>query len=286
MGAADHDAGAALGAEHIHHIDLDGLAFGVYLAGHLLVVGQDGLAALAQFQNDHALFLIHAGHGGLHQIVGAGLDIAQLLAALCLTDALTDDVLCGLGGNAAEVLGLERGDDVVAHQIIGAELLRFGHADLGILVVPVLIGHDVLDQGHVKPAGGGINVHADVLIVHIVILLHGDDDGCLDLLDQVFCGDIALLFQHGQSVEKVHIIVRIFGTFLSCHFPGSSCNLLSINGVSFLNRTDLRHRTAGRWTLRSPQRTRSRFRSPASPWCLRARPGCRPAPARRLHWGG
>ena len=46
--------------------------------------------------------------------MGAGLDLAQLLAALGLPDALTDDVLCGLCGDAAEVLGLEGSDNAVA----------------------------------------------------------------------------------------------------------------------------------------------------------------------------
>ena len=110
VGAADHHAGAALGADHVHDVDLQGLALGVHLAGHLLVAGQDGLAALAQVQRHDALLGIHAGNGGLHDVMCAGLDLAQLLAALGLADALTDDVLCGLGGNAAESrLGLERG---------------------------------------------------------------------------------------------------------------------------------------------------------------------------------
>ena len=37
---------------------------------------------------------------------------------------------------------------------------------------------------------------------------------------QVFCGDAALVLQHGESFKK--FIVRC------CHFSGSSCNLLSI----------------------------------------------------------
>ena len=36
--------------------------------------------------------------------MGAGLDLAQLLAALGLADALTDDVLCGLGGEKIDIV--------------------------------------------------------------------------------------------------------------------------------------------------------------------------------------
>ena len=42
---------------------------------------------------------------GLHNVMCAGLDLAELLVALGLADALTDDVLCGLGGNTAKIAG-------------------------------------------------------------------------------------------------------------------------------------------------------------------------------------
>ena len=165
-----------------------------------------------------------------------------LLAALGLADALTNDVLCGLGGNAAKVLGLERGDDAVAHFVGLADLLGLGDADLGVLVVPVLVGHDVLDQGHIKAAGIGVDVHLDVVLLDLVVLLDGNDDGGLDLLDQVLCGDAALVLQHGESFKK--FVVRC------CHFSGSSCNLLSI----YVSQTGLHRRTGSRWMRRSPQR--------------------------------
>ena len=242
MGAADHNAGAALSADHVHNVDLQGLALGVHLAGHLLVVGQDSLAALAQIQSNDALLRVHAGNGGLHDVVCTGLDLAQLLAALSLADALTDHVLCGLGCNAAEVLGLEGGHDAVAHFVALADLLCLGNADLRVLVVPVLVGHNVLDQGHIKAACGGVDIHLHVVLFHLIVLLDGNDDRSLDLFDQVFCGDAALVLQHGESFKK--FIVRC------CHFSGSSCNLLSI----YVSQTGLHHRTGSHWMRRSPQR--------------------------------
>ena len=214
MGAADHDAGAALAGHHIHDVDLQHLALGVHLAGHLLVAGQDGLAALAQIEGNDALLGVNAGDGGLHDVVGAGLDLAQLLAALGLADALTDDVLCGLGGDAAKVLGLEGGHDPVAHLIALADVLCLGDADLAVLVVPVLIGHDVLDEGDVELAGVGVDLDHDVVVLDLVVLLHGDDDSSLDLFDQVLRGNAALVLQHGESFKK--FVVRC------CHFSGSS----------------------------------------------------------------
>ena len=237
MGAADHHAGAALGADHVHDVDLQGLALGVHLAGHLLVAGQNSLAALAQIQRNDALLGIHAGNGGLHDVMCAGLDLAELLVALGLADALTDDVLCGLGGNTAKIAGLERGDDAVAHLVAAADLACLGHTDLGVLVVPVLVCHDILDQRHIKAAGVGVDVHTDVILLDLIVLLDGNDDSRLDLFDQVFCGDAALMLQHGERFKKV--LIRC------CHFSGSSyifCSLFSIrDGSSQLNRSSSSH---------------------------------------------
>ena len=159
----------------------------------------------------------------------AGLDLAELLVALGFADALTDDVLCGLGGNTAKIAGLERGDDAVAHLVAAADLACLGHTDLGVLVVPVLVCHDVLDQCHVKAAGVGVDIHPDVVLLDLIVLLDGNDDSRLDLFDQVFCGDAALMLQHGESFKK--FVVRC------CH-----CSLFSIrDGTSQLNRSSSSH---------------------------------------------
>ena len=146
--------------------------------------------------------------------MGAGLDLAQLLAALGFPDALTDDMLCGLCGNAAEVLGLEGGHNAVADLIALADLLGLGDADLSVLIVPVLIGDNVLHQSDVELAAVGVDLHQNVVVLDLIVLLDSDHDGSLDLLDQVLCGDAALMLQHGESFKK--FIVRC------SHFSGSS----------------------------------------------------------------
>ena len=100
------DAGAALGGDDVHHVDLQDLAFGVGLAGDLLVAGSTALPPLPR----SSVTLPRSGSmeddGGGDDLVGAGLHLAVLGAALRLADALADDVLGGLGGDAAELLGL------------------------------------------------------------------------------------------------------------------------------------------------------------------------------------
>ena len=152
--------------------------------------------------------------------MGAGLDLAQLLAALGLADALTDDVLCGLCGDAAKVLGLEGSDHAVAHLVILADVLGLGNADLAVLVVPVLIGHNILNESNIEFAAGGVDLHHDIVVFHFVVLLDSDHDRCLDLIDQILSGDAALVLQHGESFKK--FIVSC------CHFSGSSYDLLSM----------------------------------------------------------
>ena len=83
-----------------------------------------------------------------------------------------------------------------------------------MLVVPILIGNDVLQQGHIELAGGGVDLDHHIVVLDLVVLFDGDHDGGLDLLDQVLRGDAALVLQHGESFKK--FIIR------SCHFSGSS----------------------------------------------------------------
>ena len=42
------------------------------------------------------------------------------------------------------------------------------------------------DQGHIKAACGGVDIHLHVVLFHLIVLLDGNDDRSLDLFDQVF----------------------------------------------------------------------------------------------------
>ena len=201
MGAADEHLGAALGDGHVHHIHLHHLTLGEGLARHLLVLGQVGLAALAQIQGNHAAQGVDAGDGAGDDLMRLGLHLGELLVALGLADALPNHVLGGHSGNAAELLGLEGGHQPVAGLQALAELMGLGHAHLGVRVLHLF--HHVPHQGHIELALGRVDLHQNVVVLHLVVLLHGDDDGVADALDEIIGGQAALFFQHGQGFKKL-----------------------------------------------------------------------------------
>ena len=120
--------------------------------------------------------------------------------ALTLAQALTDDVLCGLGSNAAKLLGLEGRDHALADLVALADLLGILQADLGVGILDLL--HDVTQQAGTERAKLGVNVHNDIVVLDLVVLLDRNDDGRLDLVDQVVLGQAALLFQCRKGLKK------------------------------------------------------------------------------------
>ena len=142
--------------------------------------------------------------------MGAGLHFTALQVALALPQALPDDMLGGLGGDAAEFLGFQLGDHLLANLIGFAHLLGVLQTDLREGVLHFL--HDVAEQAGAEGADLGVDVHHHVFVLHVVVLLHGDDDGRLDLFDQVVRRQAALLFQSGKGLKKFVVC--------SCHFDG------------------------------------------------------------------
>ena len=114
VGAANHHARAALCLAHIHHIHLQVLALIVFLAGHLFVARQRGHAALRKLQRHNAARHIQVCHRGRDNLVRVALHLGVHLAALGLFQALANDVLCRLRGNAAEILRFQGNDKICA----------------------------------------------------------------------------------------------------------------------------------------------------------------------------
>ena len=188
MRAADHHARAALGLHNIHNIYLDMLALAQLLTGDLLVAGQRGHAALAQLQRHNALDRFDVGDDGGDDLMGLALHLGVHLAALGLLEALADDVLSRLRGDAPEVLCLERDGVFIARLAAFLFLLGLLQRDLGSGVLHFL--------------DDGLNDDGHVFILDLVVLLHGDHDGVFDFFQQVIGGQAAFLFQHGQCFKK------------------------------------------------------------------------------------
>ena len=200
MGAADGHAGAAVGRQHVNDIDLHGVALVEALTGDLLVAGQHGGTALAQVEHDIAALMVNGNNGGGDQLMRAGLHLAALQVALALAQALTDHVLGGLGGDAAELFGFQLGDHALADLVALADLLGILQADLGVGVLDLL--HDVAQQAGAESADLGVDINDNVVVLDFVVFLYGNDDSGLDLFDQIVLGQSALLFQRSESLKK------------------------------------------------------------------------------------
>ena len=143
-----------------------------------------------------------------NRLIVAFFDVADLLVvlgedvlALGLADLLEDDLLGGLGGNAAEHLGrlrklhLVAELDAVGHFVavqLAVHLAGFVDRDLGGRVGDVL--HDLLEREEVDLAGFQVEARLEVL-ARLVVLARRRGDGFFDGadddvgLDSLFFGE-------------------------------------------------------------------------------------------------
>ena len=181
MGAGNHQAGTLLPVLGIHHINPNLLAVSKLLSGDLLAFG-------AELVVDHPL--------------------------LRLPDALADDVLCGLGGDASKPLGLQ-GD---LHQLphLGTGLVLHGVLD-GDLEGGVLnLLHHLLLHRHIEPLRLRVNLH-NVLLAASGILFHRQLNGFCNLLHQILQRDALFLPHKGQGFKKfLNVLLLGIGGVLSC----------------------------------------------------------------------
>ena len=62
--------------------------------------------------------------------------------------------------------------------------------------------HDVTQQAGAESAQLRVDINDDVVVLDLVVLLDRNDDGRLDLVDQVVLGQAALLFQCRKGLKK------------------------------------------------------------------------------------
>ena len=103
--AADEDLRPARGAADLEHERLDVLADAVVLERRLLGRGEDRLDALADVE-DHRPRLDPVDRAG-DELALAARELVEDRVALGLAEALQDDLLGGLGADAAEGVAVE-----------------------------------------------------------------------------------------------------------------------------------------------------------------------------------
>ena len=131
-------------------------------------------------------------------------------AALGLADALDDDLLGGLGGNASEGLGLDLLVDQVAEGAVRIDPAGGLKLDLGGGGDDLV--HDLLLRVH--PQGGLVELYEHVVGIAGAVLFISGKQGLRDLFDHVVSRDAALALKLLERCEDFGMgIVGVVG----CH---------------------------------------------------------------------
>ena len=141
IGAAHHHLRALGRLQHLDDGHPHAVAGLVGLGPALLLAGQHGLGP-AQVDDEVAHLL--ALDDAVHDLAHAARVLGEDVVALGLAHLLEDDLLRGLGGDAAQDVGGLGELDLLAHLGLGDELLRLLEGDLGLRDLHVL--HDLLDR--------------------------------------------------------------------------------------------------------------------------------------------
>src|ERR1700730_12963763 len=158
MGAADDDLRTLGGLADLDDVGLEASVVLVALEGHLFGLRQERLDVAEAEERVAVVALLD--HAGDDVALAAGV-LLVLLVALGLADALQDDLLGGLRGDAAEVVG-----GVVPFAGDVAVLVEFLAVDADVAGVGVDRDHGLLGRGRDALVGGdegvGERVEQDV----------------------------------------------------------------------------------------------------------------------------
>ena len=203
MGAGDEHLGPPGGPADLHHIHPDPVALVDDLSLDLFAGGQERVGELGaggEPDGHRTVALVHPGDGAGQDLVLLGGELVEDHAALGLPHALDDDLPGGLGGDAAEVLGLDLDAQHVPELGPGQGLPGVLQGDLGVRVVHHL--HDVLLDEHAHVPALLVGVHHHVVGDALVVPLVGGHQGLGDLFQHVGLGDALVLFNIGDGGEK------------------------------------------------------------------------------------
>ena len=208
MGSGNNDLGALADVADFDNIDLDAVALAEDFAADHFLGTQQGLGLVSgagDLDAGVAVACIDTGDGGGEDLVLLGGKLLNDHAALGLADTLDNDLLCGLGSDAAEISNLDLDADLVAQLGIGRIFHRVFDGDLAGGVIVVF--HDGLNSVHGNGAGVLVDVDEQIVqssalgggLVHSLI-------GCcqglrnsvehISLLDALFLLQVLKRFDH------------------------------------------------------------------------------------------
>ena len=165
MRAGDHDLRAAAAAADLDDIDADHVALDEMLRLDLLADGQQGVGlvrALAD-ADGHVAVRLEAQHRAGEDLVLLRGEALEDHAALGLADALNDDLLGRLGGDAAEGLRLDLHVHEIAELCVRVDLARGVERDLGGG------GDDLVDDLLLRIHAHGVLRQLDVDVVGVAV---------------------------------------------------------------------------------------------------------------------
>ena len=203
MGPGDEDLGPPAGAADLHHIDLQPVAFPHHFAPDLLrggEIGVGGLPVAGDAQGDRAVAGVYPGNSAQKHLVLFGAEHVIDHAVLRLPHALDDHLAGGLGGDAAEVAGLDLNADHIPCLGGGEALAGLVQGDLGEGVGDLL--HDLFFYKHADGLGDLVGLHKDVVGDALVVPFIGGDQGLGDLFQHIAFGDPLFLFNQGDGGKE------------------------------------------------------------------------------------
>ena len=167
VGSGEHNLGSAAFPVHIDDDGLDVVAAAVVFLGNLLISGQNGFGSV-KIDDEAALF--PALHGTGDDFANAFLVVVVDIGLFGIAQALDDDLLRGLGGNAAEILNL----DAEAHFVVDldtlVELPGFGELYFPVGIVELIVRNDDLELVDLNVAGLPVVAHLDAHVLGVAAL--------------------------------------------------------------------------------------------------------------------
>src|SRR4029077_17678666 len=163
MAARQEDLRAARLLAHVEDVGAHAVVHAQGFARDRLVAADHAFGAL---QVDGDVAVVDALHHARHDLADAILELLVLPLALALAHALRDDLLGGLGGDAAEVDRRQLIGQIVADLRLGIAALGLDDRDLRVLVLD-RVGHLHVAQ-QLDLAGLAVDLGADV-VLHAVL---------------------------------------------------------------------------------------------------------------------